>query len=200
MITWLETFNSICPVSWTLRDAIEENIIRREYREGEIVLESGDICNCIWFVEDGLLWQYYAKEDLTVSGPYSKKDKYWRDNTVTTTFLSPGDLCTCSDSFFTRESGNEYIQAIRICRLCAISFETYQGLTAAYPEFNNLCRILWERCTRRRDERLRNLILRSTEEKFRWFQKHYPDLVDKVKLRHIASYLGVSESMLSKLK
>ena len=65
--------------------------------------------------------------------------------------------------------------------------------------WDRIGRVLAEQMAVRKEARERELLLDSAFERYQRFAERYPELVDWIPQRHIASYIGVTEQALSRL-
>ena len=66
--------------------------------------------------------------------------------------------------------------------------------------YERLGRKLAEQLLVRKELRMRSMLEQSASERYLEFVKKYPDLVDRIPQYHLASYLGITEVSLSRLK
>lgn len=180
-MNWL---NAIHPISTELSDRLEAVVKVKLIVKKDYLLKAGHYCRNIYFVEKGLLWTYYFQKGKVISSAFTKEN----------------EISVSLESFYTQKYGVESIQALEDTDLSYISYEDYQGLNKDFPEFNAICRILLERCHVLREQRLSALWMQSAEDRLRWFVNQYPDLFQRVQGRYLASYLGMSNVMLSRIR
>lgn len=94
----------------------------------------------------------------------------------------------------------EYIEAIEDCKLIYIDKKTLAQLYDNYLEVNYIGRIVIEKSYAAAEERAFIARLPSAKSKYKRFLDIYPHLIDRVPLKHIASFLGVSEETLSRIR
>lgn len=184
MITLLRYLRSIHPLSEALRDHLEDVIKEKKLARKDYLLKAGQICGNIYFVEQGLLRSYYSRD---------KKE-------ISSNFFKEGDICTAPESFFTQQYGQESIQAIEDCVLYYISYDELQHLFRAFPDFNFIGRVLLERCYLAMVQRFSAMWMRSAPDRFEWLASSFPDLLQRVPAKYLASYLEITEGMLSTIK
>lgn len=76
----------------------------------------------------------------------------------------------------------------------------FVALFEQHPIFDRLGRKLAEWLLIRKELRARSLLQQQAKERYLDFEEQYPDLVKRVPQYHIASYLGITEVSLSRLK
>ena len=92
------------------------------------------------------------------------------------------------------------IEALEPSDLLVAPFSDFSGLFEQDPMFDRLGRKLAERLLIRKELRTRSLLQQNASDRYRDFVRQHPDLIDRVPQYHIASYLGITEVSLSRLK
>jgi CRP-like cAMP-binding protein len=171
-----------------LSDALVEHLLfvlnPKELKRRQYLLQHGQVCREICFIETGLLRCFYLKEDQEVSS--------W--------FMKEGDVIVSVPSFFRQVVSYECIQAMEPTSLYSISHSQLQHIYKTFPEFNFIGRVLTERYYTLSEERLYSLRMQRTVERFRHLMDTNPELVQRVPSKYLASYLGVREETLSRMK
>ena len=110
------------------------------------------------------------------------------------------DLVISVESFFKQKESFESIQALEDCEVYSLNYSDLQNLYTQFPEFNFGVRVLTEKYYVLSEQRLFSLRLQRASERFKFILEHDPQLVQRVPLKYIASYLSVSEEHLSRIK
>lgn len=184
MITLLRYLRSIHPLPEALRDHLEDIVKEKKLARKDYLLKAGQTCTNIYFIERGLLRSYYLKGGREVSS----------------CFMKEGDMCISVESFFTQQYGQENIQAIEECVVYYIGYEELQRIYKDFSEFNMIGRILVERCYLMAVQRMTAMWMQRAPDRYDWLAKNFPDLLQRVPAKHLASYLGITEGMLSTIK
>ena len=103
-------------------------------------------------------------------------------------------------SFYTQRPGNEYMQAVEDTLIISVSYHDIQKLYSEFPIFNTVVRKHLEYIFFLAEQRTQMLRKQTAEEKYQFFIKNHPTLIQRVPLRHIASYLGMNEETLSRVR
>lgn len=167
-----------------LRKAILNNFEIIHCRKGEIVLEEGSRAHYLYFIEKGILHNYYYHDGKQVSS--------W--------FYSEEQFITSWHSFYTQKSSFETIECLEDSVLYRISYENYQKLIVDYPAFGNFARLLSEKILALLDEFFKSWSFLTARQKYELLQAHFPQIELRVKLGLIASFLGISQETLSRIR
>jgi CRP-like cAMP-binding protein len=148
------------------------------------LLQAGQVCNQLWFINQGLARAYYFKEDKE----------------ITSWFMMETDFIISVRSFFGQQRSYEYIEMLEPSELVSITYSDLQELYATYSEFNQVGRILTERYYARSEERLFQLRMNTAQERYDALLMAHPTIFQRASLKQIASYLGLTPETLSRLR
>lgn len=180
----LHNLQSIHPLSESCRTAMAALLKTKVLPKKEHLLREGQICQSIYFIEEGLLRCYYHQGDQEVCS--------W--------FMREGDVMISVESFFQQKQSYEAIQALEDSLLYYIRYDELQKLYQQFPEFNFVARVLTEKYYCLSEQRLYAMRMMRSRERYQFLLTHYPELVLRVPAKYIASYLGLTEVTLSKIK
>lgn len=145
----------------------------------------GETNNCLSFINTGLLKCYVLdKENREVVIHFPKED-WWVSDV---------------NSFYFKEPSRFQYETIENSQLVQITHDKLEVLFLKYPKFENAFHNLLKRYIISFHERYINLLTKSAKERYELFALKYPDLVQRVPQKSIASYLGVTPEFLSKMR
>lgn len=150
----------------------------------DYLLRAGHVSRNICFIAKGLLRCFYFKDGEEVSS--------W--------FMKEGDVIISVESFFTQKESYESIQALEDSLLYYITYDELQHLYRHFPEFNFIGRVLVERYYTLSEQRLFSLRMQRSQERYEYLLQHHPELVLRVPMKNLASYLGITEETLSRIR
>jgi CRP-like cAMP-binding protein len=155
-----------------------------ELPKGSFLITEGKVCHHVYFLEKGCLRGFYNLDGKEIS--------YWFafENSFVTSFLS----------FITRKPGIENIQLIEDCTLWAITHEHLQHLYATHADIERLGRIMHERYYVMLEERFVSNHFREARERYENLLAHAPHILQRVPLGYVASYLGITQETLSRIR
>ena len=110
------------------------------------------------------------------------------------------DFVTSFHSFITESPAVENIQLLEGCILWAISRETLTALYRQFHEIETLVRISYEKYYIRLEERYVNAQFKTATERYENLLQDTAHILERVPLGHIASYLGISQETLSRIR
>jgi CRP-like cAMP-binding protein len=157
---------------------------REELLKGDFLTMEGKICNHVYFLERGCLRGFYNLD--------GKEITYW--------FAFENSFVTSFFSFITQKPCVENIQLIEDCTLWAISHENLQRLYDRHPDIERLGRIMNERYYVMLEERFVSNHFKEAKERYENIMKNAPHILQRVPLGYIASYLGITQETLSRIR
>lgn len=166
------------------KNALEERFEQIVLPKNEYLVKEGKICRHMYFVEQGALRGCY-----TLDG-----------NEITHWFGFENDFVTSFHSFTTNQPAVENIQLLEGSVLWAISKETLDSLYNQYHEIERLVRIVYEKYYIRLEERYVNGKFKTAAERYEDLLQQRPHILERVPLGYIASYLGISQETLSRIR
>jgi CRP-like cAMP-binding protein len=114
--------------------------------------------------------------------------------------MEEGFIATSWISYYTQKPGNEFIQAVEDSILVGISYPDINKIYLEYPETNIIGHRQVEYAFYLAEQRTQMLQKHTAEEKYKFFLDHHPGLLQRVSLKHIATYLGMSQETLSRVR
>lgn len=163
-----------------------ESIFRvRKVNKGDTLLKPGETAKRILFVCSGLLRYYYRETD----GRETNKAFLSED-----AFSSP--LSACASDL---EIGCG-VQALEPTVILIAETAAFNALYDAHPIFDRLGRKLGEWWMARKELRTRAFQSQDARERYLDFIRMHGNLAQRVPQYHIASYLGITEVSLSRIR
>lgn len=172
------------PLSDAAQDALSEVFEKRILTKKTFLVREGNICRHLFFLESGALRGYYNLDGREIT--------HW--------FAFENDFVTSFHSFITGEPAVENIQLLEGSVLWAISKEKLTALFNEYHEIERLVRIAYEKYYIRLEERFVNAQFKSAAERYENLLLQNPHILEKAPLGFIASYLGISQETLSRIR
>lgn len=157
----------------------------RELAQGEFYVREGQYSKTIAYVESGLLHSYQIDR---------------KGDMVTTNFYQPSSFCGSYYSFYRQAPSLESIKAITDARIHTIGYDKLQELFEKELLINRISRIATEQVCIEKDIRISKLLKLDATQRYLWFMKTYPFIIEKSPLKHIASYLGMTQETLSRIR
>jgi CRP-like cAMP-binding protein len=150
-----------------------------------MVLHAGEICKNSYFVNHGLLSNFSINDHIVEHVLGFACEGWWI-----------GDMY----SLLSQKPGQLFIEVLEDSEVVLLSKENQEQLYHEIPKLERFFRILTENSLVAHQERLMDNLSLSAEERFDKFCKRYPDIIQRVPQKQIASYIGVTPEFFSKMK
>ncbi|MDO6582962.1 Crp/Fnr family transcriptional regulator [Photobacterium sp. 2_MG-2023] len=155
------------------------------YRAGESIFMPGESTSEIRFICEGLACHYYIKPDGT------RRNK---------SFLQIAEVASSLSSMHSGQPARFGCEALQATLCLSLPYADFQQLCAALPVWQSVSQALLTRLALKKETREADLLLMSPTELYLQFCEQYPVLNQTLPNYHIASYLGISEVSLSRIR
>jgi len=180
----LENLNSIYPLSKELVQHLSTILKVLELSKKDYLLKAGRVCENVYFIKKGLVRCFYVKDDLEVCS--------W--------FMKEGDVIFSVKSFYTQTPSYESIQILEDSIFYYISYKELQHIYNTFLEFNYIRGVLTERYYLLSEERSYSIRMQRAYERYQYLKNNHNELLRRVSSRYIASYIGITEETLSRIR
>jgi len=155
------------------------------FEKNSFLLEEGKTANHYWFIQSGFARSYVIDTE---------------GNDITTNFFSVGDIVIDWPSFFLRNPTRENIQALSDCVCWQLDFETFQELFHSIRNFREQGRTTLVGSYFALKRHSISMIADQAKDRYLKLLKEKPHIVQNVSLKHIATYLGITDTSLSRIR
>jgi CRP-like cAMP-binding protein len=121
-------------------------------------------------------------------------------NDVTTSFYAANQVVFEVSSFFNRTISKENIQCLADCEGWFITYEQLNDLFHALPHFREFGRAVLVKGVTALKVRMLSIITETAEERYQQLLKTNPEIFQYAPLKNIASYLGITDTSLSRIR
>lgn len=166
-------------------DLITSKATETELRKDEYYWEAGKTVKQIGFLTDGVLRVYY----------YNNKGEE-----ITRYFIDENHLILSGNTIDEMYTPSEYLSAITDCRLVVFSKQNWKDISETIIGWENIIQKIISKYHSEKMARRSELISQDGTERYLDFIQKFPILVNRVPLSFIASYLGITQSSLSRIR
>lgn len=156
-----------------------------EFIKNDFFLSEGKTANHYWFIQSGFARSYVTDTE---------------GNDITTNFYSVGDIVIDWPSFFLRNPTRENIQALTDCVAWQLGFDTFQELFHSIKAFREQGRTTLVGSYFALKKHSVSMIADQAKERYLRLLKEKPHIIQNVSLKHIATYLGITDTSLSRIR
>ena len=177
-------FQQIHSIPEAALELLDEATYIVQVPKGKLIFRSGSVGEVLYFIVKGVVRGFMTEDGREITTWINE------ENEVIGTIRNLG-LARPSE---------EMVQAIEYCELIAIPYTVVEQLYRDYPEANIIGRIILEESYRDAEERAYISRIHAADKKYKRLMETRPNLCNRVPLKHIASYLGMTLETLSRIR
>lgn len=166
-------------------ELIQNYLTVKKLRKRQYLLQEGDVCKLVAFVEKGALRLYNVSENGT-------------EHIVL--FAVEGQFMTDLYSTFTGEPSIYNIDAIEDSELVLITRTASDELRKLSPKYQEFAFLETSEAYIQLAQRMTSVISLSLEQRYQELITNYPDIAQRVPQHMIASYMGLTPETLSRVR
>lgn len=152
--------------------------------KGHLLFKEGLTNNNIYIIASGIARAYVNLENIQ----------------ATFAFFGEGKVLLSIESYVNDTAGYENIELLENCILYQFKKKDLESLYVQDIHLANWGRKLADLSFLDTEKQLISRQFKNTEERYEDFQRSFPELMNRVKLKHIASYLGMTQVSLSRIR
>ncbi|SEC71272.1 Cyclic nucleotide-binding domain-containing protein [Maribacter dokdonensis] len=155
------------------------------FNKGDYFLKFGEIQSDMGFVCEGLIRRFYINE---------------KGNKITTGFTKELEYVTDYPSFIRQIPTKYYLQCLEHTTIVRLP---YPAIIESYEKFKNSemqGRLIAEKVLTILNDRVESFLFNTAEERYLKFINENPDLIQRVSLTHLSSFIGIERQSLSRIR
>ncbi len=154
-------------------------------KKGDFFIKHDEICTTLSFVNFGIFRSFY----------YSNNDEE-----ITYCFTFPNTLLVAYSSFITQNKSEENLQALTDSEIISISKKELENLAESNNKWLNFLKIIAEKEYVELEKWIFNHQKSNAQKRYVDLINNYPQFVQQIPLHYIASYLGITQRHLSRIR
>ena len=182
---YFQHFNEKVPLTEDEQEFIKNYLTVKKLRKRQYLLQEGDVCKCVAFVEKGVLRLYRVNEDGS-------------EHIVA--FALEGFFITDLYSFLTNETSTYNIDAIEDSELVLITRSASDELRKLSPKYQEFIFQSTSEAYIQSEKRITSTISLNLEERYKELTANYPDIIQRIPQHMVASYMGLNPETLSRVR
>ncbi|MCE3227804.1 MAG: Crp/Fnr family transcriptional regulator [Bacteroidetes bacterium] len=155
-----------------------------EFKKGTNIQSIGHTCRTIYFVKKGVVRIFYYKDAID----------------ITESFEFENAFVARAESLFTGKPSQKAIGAIEDTTMIAIDSNKLFRLFDSHSDLERLFRKIIEASYVSTVNRIESLQFNTAEERYKTLLKASPNVLKRIPLKFIASYLGITQVSLSRIR
>ncbi len=180
----IDKINQTYPISSEALQALQSKLRVKYYPKNTYLVKSGEINRYVYFIEEGVTRSIF----------------HHNGEDTTTWFSQEGDITFGMDSLYYNQPSIESVETLTHCAIYTISIEDLNSLYQVYIDIANWGRILHQDVNKELSHLFVEKLQLSPIDRYRMFNQRYPGLINRVKLKYVAAFLGISIYTLSRVR
>lgn len=165
-------------------DILESILVPMKFAKGDMILKEGEVCRCIYFIDKGLVRQFYIKHGKEVT------EHLGDDHSV---FM-------CIESLFKEVPTQLQVEALEPCMIYALPKDRLERVALHNANIQILYRKILEESLILSQVHADLVRFETAQDRYRRMCKLYPQVVLRAPLLFIASYLQMTPETLSRVR
>lgn len=180
----IESFGEMAHLSKEAEDALSKIISKKEFKKKELLLAEGKVCDQLYFVEKGIARTFYYKGGREVT--------FW--------LASENEFVGSLASFFSRTPSTKYVETLEDCTLWIFDYHKLEKLYSNSKELERMGRLFTSYGLTILEKKFDDFHSLTALERYTLLVNKHPKVLQTVSLGIIASYLGISQETLSRIR
>ncbi|WP_378103978.1 Crp/Fnr family transcriptional regulator [Chryseobacterium sp. sg2396] len=162
---------------------LASKLFEKKYRKGELILETGQVCKQIYFVDSGLVKTFF----------------YTGTREFIMRFFPEGHMFTVLDSFLLQQPSSYSVLALEDTTVTCLNYDDLEMLCSRYHSMETFYRKLLSLAAVHMMDRIGGTLEEKALVAYRKFLKEHGSLLQRISLADLASYLGITQVSLSRI-
>lgn len=163
---------------------INHYLDRKTLKKGEFFIEQDKICRNSGFILKGVM-RYFSYDE--------------NGNDPTCYFACENQYITDPFTFKKQSPSDINLQAVTACDIAVISFDADKQLQSVFPKWNDIInQVLLEVSINFANQK--ELLAMNASKRYDYFIENYPSVARRAPLQYVASYLGIKQPSLSRVR
>lgn len=178
-------FKNISKLSPESVEEFTSTFKREELPKGHFLFQPGEVCQKIYYVEKGIARVFYNSE---------------KGKDITAWFFAENSFLTAVDSFYLNKPTRDYCELLEDSIIHSIKFSDMETMLNGSGDMARIAFYTLFEITKRLTEFIVSIKFQTASERYNTLIQEYPHIFNRVSLGHIASYLGITQETLSRIR
>jgi CRP-like cAMP-binding protein len=181
LLNHIRSLTNFSDTSWEL---LQPALTKKEFKKNELLLKQGEVCNSLFYIDKGYCKSYYEI-----------------DGTLKNTgFFFENDIATNISSFGSGQESKFNIVACEAMKLIIFDKEKLFQASQQSNEIETLGRHCIRLFATKQEEFSTLFKLYSAQQRLEYLEIKHPEILQRVSLSQLASFLGVARETLSRIR
>ena len=156
----------------------------KTYKKNTIIDKQGTVSKAVYYLNEGILAMEYKKRSKV----------FIRD------FIFKNSPALVYPSFYLQEPSRYSIRTVTDCNVWELTKENFEIGKKKIPNLQIIAFKITNLFHRNIEKRFESLITQTAEERYVDLVKNHPKIINSISLKMIASYLGITDVALSRIR
>ena len=171
-------------LSAELEEILKVLLERKEFSKGQFLFKQGEVCRQMFLIEKGFARVFYISNT---------------GKEITAWFSAENDFITPIDTFYQYKATQDNCELLEDSIVYSLKYSDLESLLNN-PEAVNLAFITSFGIAKKMSEFIVSIKFQTAEERYNTLIQNYPSIFQRAPLGHIASYLGITQETLSRIR
>jgi CRP-like cAMP-binding protein len=178
---YLQTITPLSDADW---EVIESRLQKRSFRKGEVLLREGQTCTEVFFILQGLIRLYVARDGKEICRQFFIENSFFSEY----------------QSFLSQQPASTFVDVLEDTEVLSFTYQDMQHFYGVLPSFQLIGRKIAEQLFIKISERVNSFLTEPPEQRYQQLLSSRPKLIQRIPQYMIASYLGITPEHLSRLR
>ena len=173
-----------CTLSKEVLKTFAEILIPEKYKKGERILDEGQVCDSLYFIDKGMTRQFYFKYEKDLTEHIGYEDS----------------IIICLESYINEEPTKLMIEALEPTIAWKINKHDIVRLASINSEIGTLYRRVFENSLITSQRKADTLRFEPANERYNKLMQQHPEILKRAPLIYIASLVQMTPETLSRVR
>jgi CRP-like cAMP-binding protein len=184
MNDFIQFCNQLSPLTTEAAGDLSGRLQTRSFKKGEYLLKDREVCRHLFFIDSGITKTFFNN---------SGKEFIMR-------FFPENSMFTVLDSFLTQSPSSYMILALETTSITCITKDELERLCRIHHSLETFFRKLVSFASINMMKRISEMLEENATERYNHFVEQNTDLLQRISLGDLASYLGITQVSLSRIR
>ena len=181
LLTFIHSFSDFSEESWNLLRSV---IIEVEFKKGDHLVEADKVCNSLFFIRKGYCRAFNIQDGIEIN----------------TCFYFENDIATNMNSYVFNQKSTFAIQACEPVSAYRFDKSDVFEISKKAPEIELIAKRNLQLIAAKQEKQLELYRLLTARQRYEYLEKNQPEIIQRVPLTQLSSYLGVARETLSRIR
>ena len=181
LLTFIHSFSDFSEESWDLLRSI---IIEAEFKKGDHLVEADKVCNSLFFIRKGYCRAFNIQDGIEINN----------------CFYFENDIATNMNSYVFNHKSTFAIQACEPVSAYRFDKSDVFEISKKAPEIELIAKRNLQLIAAKQEKQLELYRLLTARQRYEYLEKNQPEIIQRVSLTQLSSYLGVARETLSRIR